>query len=370
MTPRVYLIAAAALACACAEAQQKPEQKPVVPESNDITAAADRTERDRGMDAHRKPKEMLAFFGAQPGLHVAELGAGGGYSTELFARSVAPNGTVIAQDTPNWDGPGLQKLWQARLASPANKNVTHVMKQWDDPLPSGTKDLDAIYSVAVYHDAVNEQADVSAMNRAVWNALKPGGAYYIIDNSAQAGTGAVEVGRLHRIDEQLVVDEVTRAGFKLAGSADFLKNPKDARDWNADSGVNKTHDQDRFALKFVKGSAPVASNPLLDPWEGPWAGVPPFGKFKAADIRTALEKGMTDALAEIDRIADETHPPDYENTIVALERAGLPLDRASTMFSIFVSTMNDDEMQKVEADMSPKLAAFNDKIVQNQKLFG
>ena len=143
---------------------------------------------------------------------------------------MAPNGAVIAQDTPNWDGPGLQKAWQARLPREAMKNTTHVMRQWNDPFPAGTRDLDAVYSVAVYHDAVNEQSDPSAMNRAVWTALKPGGVYAIIDNSAQTGTGARDVGTLHRIDERLVIDEVTRAGFKLAGSGDFLRNPKDPRD--------------------------------------------------------------------------------------------------------------------------------------------
>ncbi|MCA1829526.1 MAG: M3 family metallopeptidase, partial [Myxococcales bacterium] len=122
-------------------------------------------------------------------------------------------------------------------------------------------------------------------------------------------------------------------------------------------------------MKFVKDRVPVAANPLLDPWEGRWGGVPPFGKFKTADVRTALEKAMTDALADIDRIAADRRPPDYGNTIVAMETAGLPLDRASTVFSIFTSTMNDDEMQKIEAEMSPRLAAFNDKIVQNEKLF-
>ena len=276
---------------------------------------------------------------------------------------------MIAQDSPNWDGPGLQKAWQARLAREPLKNTTHVMRQWDEPFPPETKDLDAVYSVAVYHDAVNEQSDTSAMNRAVFNALKPGGVYAIIDNSAQPGTGAAEVGRLHRIDEQLVRDEVTRAGFKLVGEADFLKNPKDPRDWNADSGVNKTHDQDRFALKFVKDRQPVAANPLLDSWEGPWGGVPPFGKFKTADLRTALDKGMTDGLADIDKIAADPRPPDFDNTIAAMERGGLPLDRASSVFGIFTSTMNDDEMQKIETEMSPRLQAFNDKIVQNQKLF-
>src|SRR5437762_2539831 len=71
----------------------------------EIVAAPDRTERDRAMDEHRKPVEMLTFFELGPGMRVAELGAGGGYTTELLARAVGPTSVVFAQDTPNWDGP-------------------------------------------------------------------------------------------------------------------------------------------------------------------------------------------------------------------------------------------------------------------------
>ena len=358
MTRHVYL--AAALAASCAASQKPP-----------VTDAADRTERDRSMDSHRKPVPMLAFFGAAPGMRVGELGAGGGYSTELFARSVGPQGAVFAQDTPNWDGPALTKIWQDRLARPAMKNTTHFIRQWDEPFPSDLKDLDAVYSVAVYHDAIAEKSDTGRMNRAVFAALKPGGVYAIIDNSARAGTGAAEVERLHRIDEQLVRDEVQRAGFRLAGESDFLRNPADPRDWNADSSVNKTHTQDRFALKFVKDPSAMArsDNPLLAPWSGPFGGVPPFGKFKVADIRTAMEEAIAQEVGEIDRIAGDSEPPTFANTIVAMERAGLALNRASTVYNIYTSTMNDEEMQKIQSDISPKLAALQDKIVQNPKLF-
>ncbi|HWE22468.1 MAG TPA: SAM-dependent methyltransferase [Myxococcales bacterium] len=237
---------------ACA-ASQKPQQDATQkPTPQQIVAAADRTEKDRALDPHRKPVEMLAFFGPAPGMRVADLGAGGGYSTELFARAVAPGGTVLAQDPPAWDGPGLQRVWSARLARPAMQNTTHVLRQWDEPLPPELTDLDAVYAVAAYHDAVAEKGDTNKMNGAVFRALKPGGVYAIIDNSARAGSGAADCERLHRVDEQLVREEVTRAGFRLAAEGDFLRNPADARDWNADPSENKTHTQDRFALKFVK----------------------------------------------------------------------------------------------------------------------
>src|SRR4051812_5298442 len=103
----VFPVVAALAACA---ASQKPQ--PVPPQQ--IVSAPDRNSRDVGMDSHRKPVPMLAFFGTAPGMRVGEIGAGGGYSTELFARSVGPSGAVFAQDTPNWDGPGLQKAWTPR----------------------------------------------------------------------------------------------------------------------------------------------------------------------------------------------------------------------------------------------------------------
>jgi len=147
-----------------------------------------RTDRDRSMDAHRKPAEMLEFFGVSPGMRVAELGAGGGYSTELFARAVGRDGTVYAQDSPTWSGPGLTKAWQARLARPAMQNTTHFIRPWETPLPQEATDLDAVYSVAIYHDVIAEKHDSNRMNQAVFAALKPGGTYAIIDNSAKPGT--------------------------------------------------------------------------------------------------------------------------------------------------------------------------------------
>src|SRR5690348_17040596 len=104
----VFPVAAALAACAAVGASQKDRQAA----AQQVVAATDRTPRDRDLDSHRKPVQMLAFFGTSPGMKVGEVGAGGGYSTELFARSVGPSGKVFAQDTPNWDGPGLQKAWE------------------------------------------------------------------------------------------------------------------------------------------------------------------------------------------------------------------------------------------------------------------
>ena len=110
-------------------------------------------------------------------------------------------------------------------------------------------------------------------------------------------------------------------------------------------------------------------NALLPPWQGPWGGVPPFGRFKPADLKPALETAMAEALAELDRIAADPAAPTFENSIAAMERAGHTLDRVSAVYGIYTSTMNDAEVQGIEREMSPKLAEFNDQIVQNGKLF-
>ena len=247
---KAYVFPAAVVLAACAALAASPKNQQAA--AQQIVAAADRTPRDRELDSHRKPVQMLVFFGTSPGMRVGEVGAGGGYSSELFARAVGPSGKVFAEDTPNWDGPGLQKAWERRLSGPAMKNTVHFVRQWDEPFPPEVKDLDAVYSVAVYHDAVAEKGDTARMNQAIFKALKRGGVYAIIDNSAKRGTGRADCEKLHRIDEQAVRDEVTKAGFRVAGEDSFLRNDKDTRDWNADPGVNKTHDQDRFAIKFVK----------------------------------------------------------------------------------------------------------------------
>src|SRR5689334_6287716 len=88
-----------------------------------IVASPERTEKDRDKDKYRHPVEALAFFGVTPGMHVADLGAGAGYNTVLLALAVGPTGSVVAQDTPNWDSEGLKKIWTMRLAQPSLSNT-------------------------------------------------------------------------------------------------------------------------------------------------------------------------------------------------------------------------------------------------------
>jgi peptidyl-dipeptidase Dcp len=113
----------------------------------------------------------------------------------------------------------------------------------------------------------------------------------------------------------------------------------------------------------------VEKNPLIAPWSGPFGGVPPFDKVRIEDFKPALERAMAERLAEIDRIATDPAPPTFDNTLVAMERGGRSLERAATIYGIFSSTMRSAAFQDVEREMEPRLAAFNDRIVQNRKLF-
>jgi peptidyl-dipeptidase Dcp len=118
-------------------------------------------------------------------------------------------------------------------------------------------------------------------------------------------------------------------------------------------------------------TSPVSAsdNPLLAPWTGPYGGVPAFDQVRVELFQPALEAAMAEQLAEIDAIAGDEAAPSFDNTIAALERVGRTLDRVGTYYGVFASTMSTPEFQAVEREMAPKLAAFADKIFQNEKLF-
>lgn len=219
-----------------------------------VVGAADRSSDDRALDAGRKPTEMLLYFGILPGMRVAELGAGTGYTTELLARAVGPKGKVYAQNAPLVLERFAAQPWSERLAKPALANVVRLDRAFDDPLPDDVRDLDAVVSVLVYHDTVWMQVDREKMNRAAFAALRRGGIYGVIDHAAMPGAGVRDAGTLHRIDEATVIAEVSAAGFVLEGTATFLRDPADRRDWNAAprAAAERRGRSDRFVLLFRK----------------------------------------------------------------------------------------------------------------------
>ena len=113
----------------------------------------------------------------------------------------------------------------------------------------------------------------------------------------------------------------------------------------------------------------LAANPAAASWEGPFGGVPAFDRIKPSDLKPALEAGMEEQLAAIDRITAERAPPSFANTLAALERSSRTLDRAATIYGVYNSTLNDAQVQAIEREMEPRLAAFSDRITQNTALF-
>jgi predicted methyltransferase len=239
-----------------APAPAGPREVSAVEVSAEIRAAidaADRTPEDRALDAGRKPGELVAFAGIRPGMKVAEIAAAGGYTTEILARAVGPTGAVYAENSKGINQ-FVGKAWPDRLARPALKNVVRVDRELDDPLPPEAKELDSVFMVLFYHDLVWIKTDRDRLNAAVFAALKPGGTYIIVDHSGRDGTGMNEVQTLHRIEESAVRAEIEKAGFRLVETATFLRNPSDARDWNASprAAADKRGTSDRFVLKFEK----------------------------------------------------------------------------------------------------------------------
>jgi len=98
-------------------------------------------------------------------------------------------------------------------------------------------------------------------------------------------------------------------------------------------------------------------------------GAPPFDKIKDADYQPAIEAGMAQQLAEINKIADNPAAPTFENTLVAMERSGRLLARASAAFNGVNQANTNPVLQKAKTALAPQIAAHQDAIRLNKKLF-
>ena len=217
-----------------------------------ISAAVADTNRpagDTARDAARKPAEMLAFAGVKPGDKVVDFLPGGGYFTRLFAKAVGPAGHVYAVAPPS-QTPGTPVAVEALAADAAYGNITVVPLTGPLSVPEA---VDVIWTAQNYHDLhlARLKVDVPAMNKSLFDALKPGGLLVIVDHAALAGTGLDVPDKLHRIDEEIVKREVTAAGFVLESSSDLLRNSADTRSVMVfDPAIKGLTDQ--FVLRFRK----------------------------------------------------------------------------------------------------------------------
>jgi predicted methyltransferase len=200
-----------------------------------ITAAvADpgRPAEDRQRDENRKPAETVQFAGIKPGDKVVELVPSRGYFTRILSKVVGPKGHVYALSPPRRpnaapDSPDPVAATTAIAADPAYSNVSVQA----GPLTSITvsEPADVVFTAQNYHDVHNvANIDMGAFNKSVFNALKPGGLYVVLDHAAAAGSGSRDTSTLHRIDPETVKSEVLAARFIFAGESKVLANPQDA----------------------------------------------------------------------------------------------------------------------------------------------
>ena len=202
---------ATTLICAPAMAQR------VSPAIAAAVADAGRPDTDKERDANRKPAETVAFAGVKPGMIVGELGPGRGYYTRILAKAVGPRGKVYAiLTTVQAARPGVLDAMNALVASYPNVKLVTV----DYATMALPEKADLFWTTENYHDFHNgPTADIAALDKAVFNNLKPGGIFYVEDHSAAPGAGLEATSKVHRMDEAIAKSELTvvSAGICLSG---------------------------------------------------------------------------------------------------------------------------------------------------------
>jgi len=241
-----------ALAMVAILALAGPVQGQRVPSASRAIAAAvadsGRPAEDVARDAERRPAQIVAFAGVRPGDRIVELAPGGGYYTRILARSVGPHGHVYAVVSPRFaQQPGA--LDRLRTSFSAYPNVEFIVS--DIRSLTMAQPVDLVWTTENYHDFHNvPNADIAALDRAVFGVLKPGGIFYVEDHAAP-GTGVSATSTLHRIDPQAVRDEVRAAGFRLEAESQLLANPADPHSARSNDPSIRGH-TDRFAMRFRK----------------------------------------------------------------------------------------------------------------------
>jgi predicted methyltransferase len=229
---------------------------------------------DTTRDAARKPAESIAFSTVKPGDKVADFIAGGGYFTRILAKVVGPQGRVYAtapaggmmmgppaaamgpammgQQAGTMPPAGAMTMGggglQAIAADPAYSNVT-VLTQPVSKL-AAPEPLDVVWTAQNYHDLHNpgpfHADDIAAFNKSVFDALKPGGVFLVIDYAAAPGTGFTQSPTLHRADPEAEKAEILKAGFVFDGESKVLNRPNDPH-------TMRSHEQDdQFIFRFRK----------------------------------------------------------------------------------------------------------------------
>lgn len=185
---------------------------------------------DKARDAARKPAELLALAGIGPGDKVGDFIMGGGYLTHVLAALVGPAGKVYAYQPAEFIAYRAAYGEEQKAAAAAHANVVPLSASLAAvDFPAG---LDAVVTVQNYHDlhlkAVPAGA-AAAVNKALFAALKPGGALLVVDHSAADGSGFRDADTLHRADKAAVRAEIEKAGFRFEREAALFGNAADPR---------------------------------------------------------------------------------------------------------------------------------------------
>ena len=238
-----------AVGCATTGSSSKPSAAILAAVANPA-----RPDADRARDADRKPADVIAFAGIKAGDRVGDMLPGGGYFTRIFSGAAGAKGVVYAiapvrQANAPANAPDPAAAVKAIAADPKFANVRVAAFDTTAKLP---EPMDVMWTSLNYHDLQNRpNADLKAFNKWVYDSLKPGGVYIVIDHAAAAGAGKSVTSTLHRIEPAFVKAEVLEAGFRFDGESDVLRNPADDHlTPNRDSAVRGKTDQ--FVFRFRK----------------------------------------------------------------------------------------------------------------------
>jgi predicted methyltransferase len=242
-------VAAAVLSLSTAYA----ETPAVAPAITAAIAASDRPKADTDRDALRHPAELIAFAGLKPGDQVADLMPGHGYFTRIFSNVVGPTGHVYAIVPAELAqvAPKIPEAMKALAAEKAFSNVSSLV------MPTASiaapLKLDLAWTSDNYHDLYGffGAGEAAKFDTAVFNALKPGGIFIVIDHIAKPGTSDTSPKTLHRIDPATVKAQVLAAGFKLEDESPLLHNAADSHELKVFAPEIRGH-TDQFIFKFRK----------------------------------------------------------------------------------------------------------------------
>ncbi len=223
------------------------------------TAVADPARGDdKADDARRQMTAVMTFTGVKPGDTVVELDPGTGYWTRVFSRVVGVDGrvdTIWPDEMAKYSAKGLA-LWKKLSAGEHYANV-RVLEQPAAVLKV-PEPADIVFTSQNYHDYHNMPIDIAAFDKSVFDALKPGGVFIVIDHAAPAGSGADDTESLHRIDPAQVKKELEAAGFVFDGKSDALVNPDDPHDIPVFDKSIRGH-TDQFIYRFRKPAGRAGS---------------------------------------------------------------------------------------------------------------